>query len=205
MPFSGTVVTGRSGYGKDIPIYPVDRLVRALDRYRAARKIESFLILAPGASGWFAMRYAQLHPERVRALLLLDTAVDKAAKAPLLNRLGADHFIDYTKTDFTRGLDRYDVIFDMVPGSSYGGCMRSLRSGGRYLAGIPRLSVFFRSVLTTRFSDRAARVGLAERLHGRVEGRRGDGELELVVAGDKWDTSLTGRGGGGRGGRDKEN
>ena len=79
-------LTGRSGYGKDIPLYPVDRLVRALDRYREAMKIESFLVLAPGASGWIAMRYAQLHPDRVRGLLLLDTALDKQAYVAALTR-----------------------------------------------------------------------------------------------------------------------
>jgi len=79
-------LTGRSGYGEDIPTYPVDRLVRALDRYRAAMKIESFLVLAPGASGWIAMRYAQLYPDRVRALMLLDTALDKQAYVAALQR-----------------------------------------------------------------------------------------------------------------------
>ncbi len=75
-------LTGRTGYGKDIPLYPVDRLVRALDEYRKAMKIDSFLVLAPGASGWIAMRYAQLHPQRVRGLMLIDTALDKQACAP---------------------------------------------------------------------------------------------------------------------------
>ncbi|MHC4953839.1 MAG: hypothetical protein ACYTGZ_08110 [Planctomycetota bacterium] len=79
-------LTGRSGYGKDIPVYPVDRLVRALDRYRTSMKIESFLVLAPGASGWIAMRYAQLYPERVRGLMLLDTALDKQAYVGALQR-----------------------------------------------------------------------------------------------------------------------
>ena len=39
--------------------------------------------------------------------------------------------------------------------------MRALRPGGRYLAGNARLSVFFRSIFTTRFTDRTARVALA--------------------------------------------
>ena len=79
-------LTGRSGYGEDIPVYPVDRLVRALDGFRADMKIGTFLVLAPGASGWIAMRYAQLYPERVQALILLDTALDKQAYAASLAR-----------------------------------------------------------------------------------------------------------------------
>lgn len=55
------------------------------------------------------------------------TAVDKGMKEPMLRRLGADHFIDYTEEDFTRTGRAYDVIFDMVPRSSYGACIRALK------------------------------------------------------------------------------
>ncbi|MGH7163809.1 MAG: hypothetical protein ACREID_10030, partial [Planctomycetota bacterium] len=79
-------LTGRSGFGGDVPEYPVDRLVQALDAFRAARKVERFLVLAHGASGWIAMRYAQLHPGRCAALVLVDTALDRDAYAEALRR-----------------------------------------------------------------------------------------------------------------------
>jgi len=79
-------LTGRSGFGEEIPVYPVDRLVRALEAFREDRRIGRFLLLAHGASGWFAIRYAQLHPDRCAALLLLDTHVDKASYAAALER-----------------------------------------------------------------------------------------------------------------------
>ena len=79
-------LTGRSGYGADVPVYPVGRLVRALDRFRAAHKIDRFLILASGASGWFAMRYAQKHPSRCAGLLLIDTILDTEAYLEALQR-----------------------------------------------------------------------------------------------------------------------
>jgi NADPH:quinone reductase-like Zn-dependent oxidoreductase len=56
----------------------------------------------------------------------------------------------------------YDVIFDMVPGSSYAACIKVLNPNGRYLSGNPRLSVMLRSVLTTRFSDKTARFAFAK-------------------------------------------
>ena len=89
------------------------------------------------------------------------TAVDSAIKENMLRRLGADHFIDYAKDDFARSSHGYDVIFDMVPGSSYSACIRSLNRNGRYLSGNPRLSLIIRSVFTTRFSDKTARFAFA--------------------------------------------
>ena len=88
------------------------------------------------------------------------TAVDRGDKEAGLRRFGADHFVDYEKADFTAGRT-YDVIFDMVPGSSYAACIGALRSHGRYLAGNARLSTMLRCVWTTRFTDKTARVALA--------------------------------------------
>jgi pimeloyl-ACP methyl ester carboxylesterase len=79
-------LTGRSGYGQDIGKYPVGRLVRALDKFRASLKLDRFVILAPGATGWIAMRYAQAYPERCAGLVLIDTALDRAAYATALRR-----------------------------------------------------------------------------------------------------------------------
>jgi pimeloyl-ACP methyl ester carboxylesterase len=79
-------LTGRSGYGDDLPEYPVDRLVRALDAFRASLGIERFLVLANGASGWIALRYAVLHPDKCSGLILIDTALDKQAYAEALRR-----------------------------------------------------------------------------------------------------------------------
>ncbi|MFI5402623.1 MAG: alpha/beta fold hydrolase, partial [Planctomycetota bacterium] len=83
-------LTGRSGYGEDLPDYPVDRLVRALEAFRASLKIDRFLLLANGASGWIALRYAVAHPDRCSGLVLIDTPLDKAAYAAALRR-GAAH------------------------------------------------------------------------------------------------------------------
>ena len=89
------------------------------------------------------------------------TGVDSAIKEKLVRRIGADHFIDYMEEDFAAEGRTYDVIFDMVPRSSYSACIRALNSNGRYLSGNPRLSIMLRSVLTTRLTDKTARFAFA--------------------------------------------
>jgi len=89
------------------------------------------------------------------------TAVDSAIKEDMLRRIGADHFIDYAKENFAAMGRTYDVIFDMVPGSSYSACIKALNQDGRYLSGNPRFAVMLRSVFTTRFTDKTARVAFA--------------------------------------------
>jgi pimeloyl-ACP methyl ester carboxylesterase len=82
-------LTGRSGYGSDVPTYPVDRLVRALDKFRSSLQLKRFIVLGSGASGWIAMRYAQRFPQRCAGLVLIDTALDKTAYAECLRRAAA--------------------------------------------------------------------------------------------------------------------
>jgi pimeloyl-ACP methyl ester carboxylesterase len=82
-------LTGRSGYGDDLATYPVARLVAAVDAFRASLDIERFVVLGIGASGWIAMQYAATHPERCAGLVLIDTALDKAAYADSLRRAAA--------------------------------------------------------------------------------------------------------------------
>jgi NADPH:quinone reductase-like Zn-dependent oxidoreductase len=90
------------------------------------------------------------------------TAVDCTHKEGMLRRLGADRFVDYTKEAFVGSGQTYDVIFDMVPGSSYTACIEALRSQGRYLSGNPPLSVMLRAPLTTRFTSKTATFAFAQ-------------------------------------------
>jgi len=77
------------------------------------------------------------------------TAVDSAEKLDVLRDLGADHVIDYTKDDYTRAGKTYDVIFDMVPKSSYSGAIAALNPKGRYIVANP----LFRSLVRARFTN----------------------------------------------------
>jgi NADPH:quinone reductase-like Zn-dependent oxidoreductase len=51
----------------------------------------------------------------------------------MVRSLGADHVIDYTKEDFAKGEQRYDVILDNVPNHSLSECRRILNPNGKYV------------------------------------------------------------------------
>jgi NADPH:quinone reductase-like Zn-dependent oxidoreductase len=65
------------------------------------------------------------------------TAVCSTGKVDLVRSIGADHAIDYTKEDYTKGDQRYDVICDLVNNHSFAERRRVLKPGGVcVLAGI---------------------------------------------------------------------
>jgi len=104
---------------------------------------------AGGSIGTYAVQIAKAMGAEV-------TAVDSTIKEEMLRRIGADHFFDYTKEDFTKSGQTYDVIFNMVARSSYSKCVNSLNPKGRYLIGNPRISDMLRSVLTSKLTDKTA-------------------------------------------------
>jgi NADPH:quinone reductase-like Zn-dependent oxidoreductase len=114
------------------------------------RKGEKVLVNGAGGSiGTFGVQIAKAMGAEV-------TAVDSPIKEEMLRRIGADHFFDYTKEDFTKSRKTYDVIFDMVAKSSYSECVKALNPKGRYLMANPRMSDMLRSVLTSKFTDKTA-------------------------------------------------
>jgi NADPH:quinone reductase-like Zn-dependent oxidoreductase len=81
---------------------------------------------AGGSIGTYAVQLAKYIGAEV-------TGVDSTEKLELLRSIGADRVIDYTREDFTRGGERYDVIFDVVGKSTFSRSVRSLAPQGRYL------------------------------------------------------------------------
>ena len=85
---------------------------------------------ASGGVGTFAVQIA-------KALGAEVTGVCSTRNLDLVRSLGADHVIDYTKEDYTRGDQRYDVIYDLVNNHSFSERRRVLKPGGIcVLAGI---------------------------------------------------------------------
>jgi NADPH:quinone reductase-like Zn-dependent oxidoreductase len=80
---------------------------------------------AGGGSGSFAIQLAKRLGAQV-------TAVDNAAKLDFMRSLGADDVIDYRSKDFTRPVQPYDLILDLVAYRSMFARRRALAPGGRY-------------------------------------------------------------------------
>ena len=65
------------------------------------------------------------------------TGVDHTVKLDMLRSIGADHVIDFTREDFTKNGQTYDVILDTIDKSPFSGSLRSLNENGTYLNANP--------------------------------------------------------------------
>jgi NADPH:quinone reductase-like Zn-dependent oxidoreductase len=78
---------------------------------------------ASGGVGTFAVQLAKHYGAEV-------TGVCSTRNVELVRSLGADHVVDYTKEDFTRGDVRYDIILDNVSNRSLSEIRRVLQPQG---------------------------------------------------------------------------
>jgi len=112
---------------------------------------------ASGGVGTFAVQIA-------KALGAEVTAVCSTRNVDLVRSLGADHVVDYTREDFTRSDQRYDLMFDNAGSKSWSACKRVLtpnakvvlvggQMGGRVLGPLGHM---VKSTLAALFGGRKA-------------------------------------------------
>jgi len=141
----------------DTDVLDVRKRANAQHFMRSANIKPGESILINGAGGSIGAHAVQI----AKAMGAVVTAVDHAGKQDMLQRLGADHVVDYNRDDFRRAGRHYDVIFDMVPSGAYSSCIELLNPGGRYLSGNPRFFVMIRCFLTNRFTNKSASFSFA--------------------------------------------
>ena len=109
--------------------------LEALHYLKAANIEKGQTILISGASGsigTFAIQLAKHYGAEV-------TGVGNPKSLDVMKSIGADKVIDYTKEDFTKNGERYDVIFDVIGKSPFSSCIDSLNENGIYLLANPKI------------------------------------------------------------------
>lgn len=92
------------------------------------------------------------------------TAVCNTKNVELVRSLGADRVIDYTREDYTKHGETYDVVFDAVGKTSFRRCRRLLKRGALYVETdlgfmwhVPPLALLSRWI-----GDKRVKIGMAK-------------------------------------------
>jgi NADPH:quinone reductase-like Zn-dependent oxidoreductase len=115
-----------------IPVAAVTALQALRDKGRIEASQTVLINGASGGVGTFAVQLAKSFGAEV-------TGVCSAPNVELVRSIGADHVIDYTREDFTRGRKRYDLIVDNAGNHSLLALRRALGpSGTLVIVGAPK-------------------------------------------------------------------
>lgn len=111
---------------------------------------QGLLVLINGAAGGvgtFAVQVAKSFSAEV-------TAVCSTRNLEMVRSIGAHRVIDYTREDFTKGTQRYDLIFDLVANHSFSARRRVVNPKGIYIgAGIVGLGGSMIGLLARRIVE----------------------------------------------------
>ena len=107
-----------------MPISGLTALQAVRDQGQVQPGQRVLVVGASGGVGTFALRIAKAYDAQV-------TGVCSTRKVEFVRALGADHVVDYTQEDFTRGEERYDVIIDTGGNRRLSDLRRALTPRGR--------------------------------------------------------------------------
>lgn len=131
----------------------IEGATTALSFLRDSGKIKSGQkVLINGASGSIGTAAIQL----AKYFCAEVTGVCSTSNTKMVEELGADKIIDYTKEDFTKNSDKYDVIFDTVGKISFANCKNVLTENGIFLSPVLNLKILFQMIWTSMFGKKKA-------------------------------------------------
>jgi NADPH:quinone reductase-like Zn-dependent oxidoreductase len=121
------------------------------DKGRIQKGNKVLIIGASGSVGSAAVQLAHFFGAEV-------TGVCSTSSIELVKSIGADKFIDYTKEEFTKSGEIYDIIFDAVGKSTFSQCKNLLNQKGKYLQAGITLKIFPSVFWTSMFSTKKALI-----------------------------------------------
>ena len=114
------------GQAASVPIAAVTALQALRNRGKVQPGQKVLINGASGGVGTFAVQIAKSFGAEV-------TGVCSTRNVEMVRSIGADHVIDYTKEDFTKSGQRYDLMLDNVGNRSLSECRSVLNPQGKYV------------------------------------------------------------------------
>ena len=109
---------------------------------------------ASGGVGMFAVQIAKAYGCHV-------DAIASGRNREFCMSLGADHFYDYEKEDFTKSDERWDIIFDVSGKAHYLEARAVLKQGGHFISTEPSIKGLMMTILTWPLS-KSGQIMLAD-------------------------------------------
>jgi NADPH:quinone reductase-like Zn-dependent oxidoreductase len=126
---------------------------------------------AAGGVGTFAVQIAKSFGAEV-------TGVCSMRNVEMVRSIGAEHVVDYTREDFTRSGERYDIVLDCVGNRSLMACRRVLGPKGNYVAAGGNAGRWMVGVMLSMITSRVMSFGSRKLLSLLANINKDD--LELV-------------------------
>lgn len=155
LPEDGVITTKPTNLNYEQAASSIDGFLTAMPFLRDTGEIKKGQkVLINGASGSVgaaAVQVAKYFEAEV-------TGVCSGANVALVESIGADSVIDYTKEDFTANGQTYDIIFDTVGKLTFSQCKKSLEPNGTFLESGIGLSILPHVLFTSIFGGKKAKI-----------------------------------------------
>jgi len=106
---------------------------------------------ASGGVGTYAVQIAKSYATEI-------TGVTSTKNMEMVKSIGADKTVDYTKTDFTKANNKYDIILDAVAKNTFSNCKKILNPRGIFISTRIGPYLLLKIFLTSIYGSRKAKT-----------------------------------------------